>query len=414
MKRALFRLLIVFGALVYCGSAARQMAGQHALQIRSNQALEHALRWNPGNAQLWMEMGRARLASIEAARPAEAAAALRHAIRLNPLEPDAWELLATAHQMNGEAAGAGAAVHAGLLAVPHSPTMAWRFANFLILQGRSTEATPYLRVVATQARGMRRAVYNLGWKIQDDPAAILRDIVPAEPVARADYLEFLITQKRLAEGYPVWQSLRGSGPLAVEEGTLYVDRLAVAGRGLDAARVWDELLQDTGRRDSKPPEDAVTDGDFEANLTNAGLDWRVTPAPGFDVTLDNFELRSGSRSLRVSFDGTQNLEFAHVWQLAAVKPGARYRFSAQMKTEGLTTTSGVKLCVSAFGEGTDQSVIGCTSELTGSEPWKRQEFELIAPSSGVVRLELRRARSTKLNNLLAGKAWIDAVSLKAE
>ena len=170
------------------------------------------------------------------------------ALAINPFEQRIWEELATAYIQVREPKKAEAALRAGLAAMPHSPDAAWRLANFLLLQGRPNETVPYLRVAAASERRMRPAVFDLAWKILPGPESILRDVVPTSVEARIDYLHFLLRRKKLIEGYEVWREVRQSRSDAVLDlGYAYVDALAAAGLGVQAARVWEEMVGDTGR-----------------------------------------------------------------------------------------------------------------------------------------------------------------------
>jgi len=49
---------------------------------------------------------------------------------------------------------------------------------------------------------------------------------------------------------------------------------------------------------------------------------------------------AGRWSLRIGFEGRENLAYRHVAQRAFVKPGA-HRFEAQVRASGITTDQGV-------------------------------------------------------------------------
>ena len=85
----------------------------------------------------------------------------------------------------------------------------------------------------------------------------------------------------------------------------------------------------------------VWNGGSENEPRDGGFDWRFLPVEGAEMRWDAADLHSGRRSLRVDFDGKNNVDFENVWQYVPVPPSTRYRFSAFFRTEDLTTDSGI-------------------------------------------------------------------------
>lgn len=414
MKRVLFRILLLAGAAVYIWAVIINFIGQWAVDHPTPENLRWGLRWNPGNPQLWTRYGKYLLFRAEGFQPQEAADAFLRAARMNPLDPENWDGLANAYLQMGDYAKAEAALRAGLAAMAHSPQAAWRLANFLILEGRANEAIPHLRTAAASSPEHRPGTYELGWKILADPNRILRELVPASFEARCDYLRFLLERKKLPEAYDVWRDIRRNrSRTALELGHGYIDALAGAGLGTEAARVWNEILEDSGRQAAKPTGELLTNGDFEFELPNAGLDWRLASGEGFQIELDNFVPQHGSRSLRVTFDPPSNLDFAGVWQLVPVEPNHEYRLRGYIKTENVGSDRGVQLCVAAYAAPPEENFQKCGENRVGSNPWSLDEIDLRSgPHTRLLWVGLRRFPSKKLNNLIQGKAWVDNFSLQ--
>jgi len=216
------------------------------------------------------------------------------------------------------------------------------------------------------------------------------------------------------EAYPVWEQILKAGSEAViKQGESYTEALAAAGFGADAERVWKQTIQDTGGTPPREPGERLTNGDFEAPLRNAGLDWRMAQAPGYKISLDDFQSQSGSRSLRVQFDGTTNPEFYSVQQWVPVEPETDYYFRAFTKTENISTDNGMFLHLSTVGAPPDESWARSTENRVGSNPWTEEHLNLhTGPDTRVILVQLRRSKSAKLNNLLQGTVWLENVSLR--
>ena len=414
MRRAFFRIVLLAGSLAYLAATSVHVAGQWLLDHPSKENLERGIRWDSRNPSLWARYARQWLFLPDISESQRAVDAYLRAATLNPLDSGNWNGLANAYLQMGDKKNAETALRTELTAVPHSPDASWRLANFLLQEGRSPEAFPYLRAAATYERSFRFPVFDLGWKLLADPEVILRELVPSGVEARTDYLQFLLARRKLAEAYPVWKEIQTEKTVVVLGlGNAYVEALAAAGMGMEASRVWNELLDITGRTKTMPPGELLTNGDFEANLTNAGLDWRLTKGPGYKIELDEFVFQNGTRSLRVTFDGTSNPDFSGAWQVVPVEPNRDYRFQGYLKTDSITTDNGLYFGIASHGAPPEERFFHSTENRVETAVWNREQLDFrTGPNTRVVLISLRRSQSRKLNNLIQGKAWIDNLSLK--
>lgn len=414
MKKTLVGFLLVAAVVAYMAMAATLYLGARLWTDPSEKNFRIALRWNGNDAEVWRSYARFVLFDPAGFRPREAVEAFRQAARRNPFEPHIWDDFATAYEQLQEMDKAEMAMRGELAATPHSPEAAWRLANFLMRRDRSSESLPYLRRAAVSGRSLRPAVFSVAWKITDDAGTVLRDVVPAESEARLDYLNFLIQQKKLAECYDVWKELRPArSPGAVHMGLYYVESLAHFGMGADAARVWDEILADTGRASSRPGAELITNGDFEAELLNRGLDWRLSSGSGYRMDLDNFVYQRGSRSLRLSFDGSANANLVGPWQRVPVEANRSYRFRGYLKTDNITSDKGVSFCIQSATPVVEEQFTVCTRNRVGTDPWLLEQLEFrTGPATRMIQVAVHRSSSQKLNNRLRGRAWIDNLSLE--
>ena len=414
LRRAFFRSVLLAGCLAYLAAMSVHVAGQWLLDHPSKENLERGIRWDSRNPSLWARYARQWLFLPDSSESQRAADAYLRAATLNPLDFGNWNGLANAYLQMGDKKKAEAALRAELTAVPHSPDASWRLANFLLQEGRSPEAFPYLRAAATYERSFRVPVFDLVWRLLADPEVILRELVPSGVEARTDYLQFLLARRKLAEAYPVWKEIQTEKTMVVLSlGNAYAEALAAAGMGMEASRVWNELLDITGRTKTMPPGELLTNGDFEANLPNAGLDWHLTKGPGYKIELDEFVFQNGTRSLRVTFDGTSNPDFSGAWQAVPVEPNRDYRFQGYLKTDNITTDNGLYFGIASQGALPEERFFHSTENRVETAVWNREQLDFrTGPNTRVVLISLRRSQSRKLNSLIQGKAWIDNLSLK--
>jgi hypothetical protein len=159
-----------------------------------------------------------------------------------------------------------------------------------------------------------------------------------------------------------------------------------------------------------PPGSLVWNGGFEQEPLNGGFDWRVNPAAGAEMALDEQIVHSGRRSLRVDFDGTANVDFQNVWQDVAVHPSTRYRFNAFLRTRDLTTDNGMRFEIRDISSPGNPA--HSTSNLLGNQSWTEANIDFISGAeTKVLQIVLRRTPSDKLGNKIRGTAWVDDVAL---
>lgn len=388
--------------------------GEWFLSRSASNNLSRGLRWNSGNPKFWTGYAHSLLYASSGSESSNAADGFLRAAQLNPLDPANWEGLASANLQAWDSAKAEAALRTWLVAIPHSPQAAWRLGNLLIIEDRAKEAFPYLKAAATTDPRLDIPLFDLAWKVIADPELILHELIPAAPEARLAYLQFLVQSKKLSEARQVWSEVRVNADKRVlNVGYFYVDSLAVAGMGDDAARVWSDLLAATGRTSAKPAGELMTNGDFEADLPNMGIDWRITQGPGYQIGLDGSVAQNGSQSLLISFDGSSNSDFWGVGQKIPVQPSHDYRFRAYLKTENITSDSGPRFSVAALTDVPSERFELLTEDRLGTNPWTLEQLDFrTGPTTHFVQVRIRRIRSGKLNNLIQGKAWIDNASLK--
>ena len=342
----------------------------------------------------------------------DAAANYRLVLSKNPMDAAAWDGLAKVESKLGDENAHSAVLRGWIQAIPHSPRASWALANLLVRQGKTQESLPYFRRAAADEASLREPVFELSGKLLDDPQQILTELVPDDAASLQQYFFFLIDRKNLlAEAEPVWRKvLQRQGEMAIPVGIQYVERLAAAGLGTEAERVWTEISPESNASQLENRE-RIQNGDFEKSLRNGGLEWQLTPAAGYKFSLDDFQAHSGSRSLRLSFDGTTNPEFSALRQWVIVEPDTDYDFTAAIKTQNLTTNNGIFFSLLDF-----RSAAGTTNQTSpqsGSVPWTEERLQIhTGPQTRVLLLSVRRQLSTKLDNLLRGEVWIDAISLR--
>jgi hypothetical protein len=157
----------------------------------------------------------------------------------------------------------------------------------------------------------------------------------------------------------------------------------------------------------------MTNGSFESDILNGGLDWRVVPVDGVTASIDLQQPTDGKRSARIEFDGTRNVDYGQLLQYVLVSPNTRYHFSVYMRTAAITTDSGPRFQICDAYDPNKMDVV--TGNLLGTSGWTKQELEFKTPAdTRLLTIRLVRPASEKFDNRIHGTVWIDNARLVAE
>lgn len=157
--------------------------------------------------------------------------------------------------------------------------------------------------------------------------------------------------------------------------------------------------------------DQVLNGGYD-DVYDPQLGWifyEDDPASEGSLTeIDNTLSHNGSNSVRVSFDGTHDVNYYHVQQKnIAVSPDTTYMVEGYIKTENITTYQGVMIEV-IDSRGWQ---ISCwpTTVVTGTHDWTRVNVVFTTRSdANAVNIRLRRRSGA---GLISGTAWFDNITL---
>src|SRR5690606_16393897 len=158
-------------------------------------------------------------------------------------------------------------------------------------------------------------------------------------------------------------------------------------------------------------ENMVWNGDFEVPLQRGRLDWQLIPGRGYKLEVVEGQRYQDSRGLVMTFDGTENVNFAGVRQTVILEPGQDYYYSFFARSEELSTEQGLYL---ESVDGVTRRSIHNSSQILGTTDWKQYPGSFsTSPDSGYVTVRLRRRPSRRIDNQLKGTAYVDSVSIKS-
>jgi tetratricopeptide (TPR) repeat protein len=325
------------------------------------------------------------------------------ALQRNPTDSSTWFALAKACRDLGRPEGERALRRA--LSVDRSnPSLLWEAAVFSLVGDDADRATDFFRRYIQMFPGEQGRVYSLAYLMGMDPGYLLERLIPRSLTYYSGYLRFLMANRSVEQSLEVWKRMKSLGPDG-EDYLQYCDFLIASGFYESAVAVWEGFLARKGMR----YHPGLWNGEFEIPFAEGGLDWKKGKASGVKTDRDSDTHWKGRASLRVRFDGKNNPEAIIASQVVPLEPGRRYTLTGYVKTEGITTTNGLFLEVAGL-KGAPLALR--TEPLTGTIQWLRQELSFtVPPDCGAVRISIRRSRSSKFDNRIGGKAWIDSLSL---
>jgi hypothetical protein len=366
----------------------------------------------PGDASAWDRLGRLRQWDFVDSDLPGAIEDYRKAVHYNPLSAHYWMDLGSAYEASGDAARAREAYLQAKSVYPASAEVAFHYGNFLLREQQYPEAYAELRQAVRTDPTLLPLAISRTWRSSEDVDQLLDNVLPANADAYLQALDFFASVHEGQAALKVWQrllSLRERVPLA--RTFPFFEELIREDRADDARDAWREALAAAGLPHEKPAnENLVWNGKFAQEFANGGLDWRWTPLLGVATDFDSESAPNGSRAVRVEFNGGSNLALAAPAQYVPVEPGRSYHFHASMRTEGITTESGMRFSITDPNRNGALNVL--SDNFTGSQPWTSVDADLTTgPETRFLLIRLFREPSRLFENKLDGTIWIADISL---
>ncbi|MGH9744577.1 MAG: tetratricopeptide repeat protein [Candidatus Acidiferrales bacterium] len=405
-------LLVCFAAATIVSyQALRIWLADYRVHTDRVEQMERGAELEPGNATAWDRLGRVRQADFENPDPARAVADFQKAVQRDPRSADYWMDLAGAYEATGNIPLAREAFGRARAAYPASAQVAWIYGNFLLRQGQFDDGFAQINQAARADPSLLPLAISRTWHSNQDVNLLLDRVLPADENAYFQAIDFMASRREPAPALAIWQRILSLGkPIALPRSFPLLELLIQSGQAVDASRVWREALRAAGQPHDEPANHSlIWNGDFARDFADGGLDWRWNSPFGAAIDFDA-PPASGGRSVRLDFGGAANVDLDQPLEFVPVEPARSYHFHAEIRTEGITTESGLLFVI------TDPNHHGAlnirTENLTGTHPWSPIDADFTTgPETHFVVVQLRRFPSRLFENKLSGAAWIGAVSL---
>jgi tetratricopeptide (TPR) repeat protein len=403
---------IALGAGTLASSAARHELAAHWAASSNPEIWLRAAQSEPANAKLWYQLGRYRQLDFQRSDLPLAISYYQRATLINPRSSSYWMDLASAYETTGNVSQAEQAFREARRLYPISAEAAWRLGNFLLRQGRVAEAFQQIHDAVVVDPKLTALAISRCWRSTQDIGQILKTVLPDASDHNWRAIQFFVQSREPVPAMAVWKRIVAHGPsFPASEAFSLLDMLMETGHAGDARTVWTQALSAARiPANADSTRSLIWNGGFEQDLLDGGFDWRVSPAEGAKMGWDEQMVHSGRRSLRIDFDGTANVDFQNIRQYLPVQPSTRYRFTAFLHTEDLSTDSGMRFEIRDISRPGNPARF--TPNVVGTQPWAEEVAEFVSgPDTELLEVVLRRTRSEKFGNKIRGTAWVDDVAL---
>jgi tetratricopeptide (TPR) repeat protein len=392
--------------------ASRLWLASHRLDSKQIGQVERGVAIVPGDGAAWDQLGRMRQWDFLNSDLPGAIEDYWKAVAYDPRSAHFWMDLAAAYEESGDDARARQAYLRAKAVYPASAEVAFYYGNFLLREQEYPEAYSELRRAVNSDRTLLPLAISRTWRSSEDVDELLNNVLPANQQAYLEALDFFASIHEVDPGLAVWQRLVALGQrLPIERINAFFEELIGEDRAADARRVWREALVAAGLPADVPANgNLVFNGNFARDFLAEGLDWRWTDLADAEMEFDPEPGPNGSRAVRVDFNGGTNLALGQPKQYVPVEPGRIYHFHAYMRTEGITTESGVRFSLSDPNH--PGGVNLQTVDFTGSRGWTAVESDFTTgPDTHFLLVQLFRSPSRLFENKLEGTVWMADVSV---
>jgi len=331
---------------------------------------------------------------------AAAARFFRRAVRGNIFYMDAWLKLAQAET------------------VLERPDQARSILKFSDARTRNVFRWKWDQILLSNELGMEDIVFHNinflvkhGKKLQDAfqlqdtlvGGNAVRSVEVLEPENLTPFLEWLMRWGRVDDAEFVWDKIAETGIQDQDIRSKYVHFLVGKKQVLRAAEI---------SRAGGGPGEGLTNPGFEDEISGRGFDWRYTPNNKGRWTIRQtlFGAFSGTRCLKIMFEGKENISFGHLYQIVPVDPMTDYRLTYGWRSRDLTTDQGP--LVDIYGYDCDGFYRNGPMML-GTNEWREQKIEFTVPEDcRAVVVRLYRRSSRRFDSKIGGTLWLDDFKLE--
>lgn len=340
---------------------------------------------------------------------AATAKSFEHVVRKAPNDYRWWVELGRAREQTEDIASAEKAFLRALEIAPNYTYPHWQAGNFYLRQNRSDEAFAELKKAAASNSVYRDQVFSVAWDYYDKDTARLDQIAGDAPTGKANLARFYASKEQVADALRIWNTLSEDEKQA---NIVYAKVIAQSFYERKFFRYSLEFMRSIGTAPDLRGE-TVQNASFEKPLGEADdryFSWVILPVDKVEAKRDAAQKHDASPSLRIIFNGFNQAQFFHIFQIVTVEPSAKYRLTFWVKTNNLRSGGNPELEI--YNASDDKIIAASEAFPSGSDDWRQVNLEFSAPANAeAVSLRVARAFCGEQCPIF-GTVWLDEFKLQ--
>jgi tetratricopeptide (TPR) repeat protein len=373
----------------------------YSLTVGNLGAAQNATQLAPGDAE--PHLASAAILSRSGA-PAQAVIELEHAVALRPADYELWSELGLLRDQVGDSDGALRAFDESIKRAPHYSQPRWNRGNVFLRSGRYETAFNDLNQAAQSNPALVPNLIDLAWAITRGDVQQTEQLITVK--GDQTHIAFAKLLARQGKGTEALKQLGAVSHVPDAVRRELVDQLLSKGAFSEAYILWNGAVAAGNAGPS------IYDGGFEGTLSfgETGFGWRVPrEAQATSVLLESSQPYSGSKNLRIEFNGNSNL---NVSQLLLLQPSKRYQINFASRSQDVVT-GGLPIVVVCEGAGEPKRLGQSQPLAKGTTDWQVFSFEFAtSPTTSAVVLSLQRENCSTSPCPIFGAVSLDSFSVQ--
>jgi hypothetical protein len=308
----------------------------------------------------------------------------------------------------GDTAAALAAFDEAIKHAPFYSQPRWNRGNVLLRTGQYEAAFKDLSQAAQSNPELIPNLLDLAWGLSKGDVKLTEELAQINTdKMRLAFAKLLARRGRAQEAVAQFKS---AGDVPDNIKIELIDQLIAKEAFKEAFEIWKgDHHEETERGPS------IYDGGFEGPLSfgEKGFAWRVERGlQATSISFDSSQPHSGSKNLRIEFEGNSNPGSVLISQLIPVEPSRSYKINFAGRSQDVVT-GGLPLLVVNDASGDSKRLAQSPPLVKGTSNWQPFSFEFTTtPSTHAVVLSLQRESCTTSPCPIFGSVSLDSFSLQ--
>ncbi len=402
---------LLFCCILYCWRVAQVARADVLSNSTDRTSVETGRLLDPLNAEIHYRMGQQSLYGSDI-RSADAVGALRRATDLQPRVPRYWSALGRMCLAAGEERCAQSSFETAAAIAPLAPQRHRELATFYLLAGDSSKAIRELRLLLELSPTEADEIVGQFIRVETPEAVWRGALEPHRDVrVRLALVNALAAAERFEEAERWWR-VAATRDVTLRDVIRYLRALEDHGRYRYLAAIWSDL-QNSGVLQGADAGQVVYNGGFERPPQGIGFDWHIVSQQFAVIGVEDGG-RSGKASLNLRFTVPNNQEYLLAYQVVPVKPNSSYSVAGWIRSEGMTSDSGVRIRVTALDCAAD-CVLAQSADVKGTSEWRQVDADFTTGREAeFVKVCIVRGKSRTFPADVTGVGWVDDVSMQPD